>query len=452
MRPRLALIIPLVFFALVVEVVTQTCPPCYKDRGHMVARNGFGVDGRQIVNIYIDWSTMPNFTESGRAAVVDAVEGGMAGWNDATNPAVPSDQWDHRIQYRFEGTSDPSKADFIVRKGSVVFGCIAVDTSVFPHVITFGDNWLASSAEERSGRIKHELGHRLGLGHPGDDAGSNCFTGQTIMQGATNVNCTGGSTAVTGSDVAQANRQFDSPETCPLDEPNPTVYGAEPTPTPTPPPGCDTFARQECLFMETWRWNEDTCECICDSGYGCFTPVVIDLEGNGFNLTGSNAGVLFDLTNDGVKEKLSWTAAGSDDAWLVLDRNGNGVIDNGSELFGNFTPQPNPPAGEQRNGFLALAEYDKASNGGNNDGVITQLDTIFTSLRLWQDTNHNGISEASERFSLQAGGLNTLDLAYKTSKYIDQYGNRFRYRAKVKDIKNSKVSRWAWDVFLIRVP
>ena len=51
MRPRLAVIIPVVFFALVVEVVTQTCPPCYKDRGHMVARNGFGVDGRQIVNI-----------------------------------------------------------------------------------------------------------------------------------------------------------------------------------------------------------------------------------------------------------------------------------------------------------------------------------------------------------------------------------------------------------------
>lgn len=171
------------------------------------------------------------------------------------------------------------------------------------------------------------------------------------------------------------------------------------------------------------------------------TPIVIDVEGNDFDLTGVSEGVVFDLKATGVPVATAWTRAGSDDAWLVLDRNGNGLIDNGAELFGNFTPQPNPPVGQERNGFLALAEYDKSLNGGNADGQISSADSIFTSLRLWQDRNHNGVSEGSELHSLESAEVKTLSLDYKESRRTDRHGNVFRFRAKVD-------GKYAYDVIL----
>lgn len=193
------------------------------------------------------------------------------------------------------------------------------------------------------------------------------------------------------------------------------------------------------------NWNEWACQCTGQTP----SPIVVDVLGNGFNLTSAASGVNFDVNGDGKSEHVSWTAAASDDAFLVYDRDRNGLIERGVELFGNYTPQSKPAQGNERHGFLALGEYDKHGNGGNNNGEIDQGDRVFSSLRLWQDLNHNGVSERNELFELLTLGLSSVELNCKESRKTDRHGNQFRYRSKVKDTQGQQLGRWAWDVFLV---
>lgn len=204
---------------------------------------------------------------------------------------------------------------------------------------------------------------------------------------------------------------------------------------PTPICRASSYTIGNCEFGGGY-WNEETCSCEA------YTPLSIDVNGDGYRLTDAAGGVLFDIDADTAAERLSWTARGSDDALLALDRDNNGRIDSGKELFGNFTEQP---ASDNENGFIALAQYDD-----NGDGVIDGNDAVFALLRLWQDANHNGVSEPSELHSLPALDVVRLHLNYKESKQVDEQGNRFRYRAKVDDARGAKVGRWAWDVFLVK--
>ena len=155
------------------------------------------------------------------------------------------------------------------------------------------------------------------------------------------------------------------------------------------------------------------------------TPILLDLDRNNFHLVGLDDPSEFDLGADGFLDQIGWTSADQLDVFLCMDRNGNGIVDNGSELFGDATRLMT--GFRATNGFIALAELDAGIVGGNENGFVDLDDPFFSQLLIWIDSNHNGFSEREELILLEESGVVAIDLDYRIHWRIDQHGNRFAY-------------------------
>ncbi|MBI5121273.1 MAG: hypothetical protein HZA67_09720 [Rhodospirillales bacterium] len=145
------------------------------------------------------------------------------------------------------------------------------------------------------------------------------------------------------------------------------------------------------------------------------SPVILDLDGDGVETTG--LAVQFDHDGNGFAEQSAWVSA--DDGLLVLDIDGSGTIDDGSELFGNNTALADGTLAA--NGFAALAQYDD-----NEDGVISSGDSVWNSLRVWKDGDQDGVTDAGELLTMSQAGASVLSLSYATSSHTDANGNQHR--------------------------
>ncbi|MFL9904064.1 calcium-binding protein [Paraburkholderia fungorum] len=151
---------------------------------------------------------------------------------------------------------------------------------------------------------------------------------------------------------------------------------------------------------------------------GMVDPLILDIDGDGIQTTNPDTSTAyFDFDNSGSRTHTGWISAG--DGFLVLDRNHNGTIDSGAELFSNFTPLANGALAA--NGFDALRDFD-----ANKDGIIDRNDAIWSSLRIWRDANGDGTSQSGELLGLDELGIISINLSKDGTIRTLENGNMVR--------------------------
>ena len=178
-----------------------------------------------------------------------------------------------------------------------------------------------------------------------------------------------------------------------------------------------------------------------------YSPLVLDLDGNGIPTANVlTSPVLFDMDGDGIAEPIGWTSAYDHDGFLWLDRNGNGAVDSGRELFGNATRLSDGLLAS--NGFVALAEYDAFAMGGNADNEITSKDAVYDFLRVWTDSNHNGRLDTGESHSLADLNIAVISLEYDPSDMVDGCMNQHRFKGRfIERSEKRSRSRQIHDIY-----
>ena len=175
----------------------------------------------------------------------------------------------------------------------------------------------------------------------------------------------------------------------------------------------------------------------CDKQY---SPIVLDLTGQGIQLSGPEDGTQFDLNNDGNKVYTGWVK-GANNAFLVQDLSGNGRIDNGGELFGSATLLANGK--RAANGFEALKDLDS-----NRDGLLNNRDSKWKNLSLWFDRNYDAYTQYSELENLNRYQIQSINLNYIELLEMDEFGNQTRERSTyVRKIKGKNTPLMLVDIW-----
>lgn len=268
-------------------------------------------------------------------------------------------------------------------------------------------------ADSASAVFGHETGHLVGLGNA--TSANGCSQADTLMFKPVDLTQPF-SCAPSDCDKNRASQQYNPPpeESCPN-------------------PG------------ECQNWNTVDCRCedevlnFQDKGV---SPIILALNSSAYRLVGPSQGVDFDLDADGLLDRIGWTRANDMVGFLALDRNRNGLIDNGRELFGNYTPLEGDSTAAH--GFDALSYWDAPSAGGNADGWIADTDLVWRHLLIWVDLNHDGISQPGELHPLSTFNITRISTSAFPERRRDAFANEFRLRGQF--IIDGH-PRWAYDVY-----